>query len=1052
MTVVHAAAPGGAFSDELSVTSYDCTLGLTPAKAIAAGATVTLLLDWLDAGNHTRIKIIPATITIDVVAKGKTARVQQFKAGVTPGQPYPFTVLRRGSWLGVICSGALVFRGEVARPTGAQAGVTATGAWSVDSARIQRLEPVVFADNFMRTADEPGAWAIRSGEWKLQSAWDQDPHGNTNRFTFTDYAQNPFAWVGRSTGAFALCTAGEAFWEDYTFTTAVCPPATGAVGVLVNAVDGKNGLLLRWSPANDRGAQGNRLILYRMSAGQLTKLSEEQGGYVPKQWYQLSVVSNLEGVTVLVDKQPRLTVKDVSPWRGGVGLYAEGKEAAVFDDITVYGRGVKKDLLTENRVAQANQRFTNDSKGMKEWSTELGEWTSFPDAPGTRLSRQHFYGDHWITLTLKPRAVSTSTAPLAAPAVAKVNELSMVLNSDGKEITSGYRAVLQLTAEGQKPAVTLYRNTTKLASKVIATLTPNEAYALRLARRDNRVWVELDGKTVLEGVDKAPLAGLLPAYRASGCYAGVDNVVVVGRNQLDYIFADAPVDWLAQGTWIPTIRWSCSPSWSFLAGWSRGEAALWHKQRFTGDQSFEAFVAPKMEYPRQRALYEFRYRDMAITICGDGRNPRSGYSGIFMASGSDGSRQERTVLLRNGVEVASIPVPTAEVPNKDNSHRNWFDLVLYKRGSTVEFWVEGVKRLTYTDPNPLDGGVPAIWTQDNGISIARARLHFANAPQPRTDRQVILGDPWHPEWANVKTPLPLDFSGAWSTSGKPVRVQATPEEAPAGDEKAMTTSNEGTIFTPLKAGQHWYRISAGDGENQSADFHLALPVFDPALGRDDSQALVLYRFTEGKGNTVKDYSKVTPTANIMILKDTPVTWLPGQGLQLRGTTPMMTASAVDKLMAIARNKACTIEMWISADTQYPPQGWAGTMLAWETTDQRNFVLGHAWYKIVMAPRGSKLVGTDWNPKEGWLFNTGLSHVVITWDGTNMRCYVNGEIRGERWLPWNVEQWTNGCPLLLGNSAVMDHNFIGTYYLVAIHDRCFTDAQVLRHYNAGPSAK
>ncbi len=35
---------------------------------------------------------------------------------------------------------------------------------------------------------------------------------------------------------------------------------------------------------------------------------------------------------------------------------------------------------------------------------------------------------------------------------------------------------------------------------------------------------------------------------------------------------------------------------------------------------------------------------------------------------------------------------------------------------------------------------------------------------------------------------------------------------------------------------------------------------------------------------------------------------------------------------------------------------------------------------------------------------------------------------------------------------MQRNYLGTYYLVAIHDRCFSAGEVLRHYQAGPSAK
>ena len=209
----------------------------------------------------------------------------------------------------------------------------------------------------------------------------------------------------------------------------------------------------------------------------------------------------------------------------------------------------------------------------------------------------------------------------------------------------------------------------------------------------------------------------------------------------------------------PPVRWACTPTWSFLSGWSRGDAVLWQKQRFSGDQNLQAFVGVKMEYPREVDIYDNRYRDFAITICGDGHNPRSGYTGVFAAG-----TPPRLLLLRNGTEVASKPLAT--VPNRGANHRSWFNIALRKHGSTVEFWVADQRELSYSDPQPIDSGVPAIWTTNNGLCLARARLHFANPPTPRTDPRVILDNPWYPEWGNVGRPLTLQFSQA-ASSGQP---------------------------------------------------------------------------------------------------------------------------------------------------------------------------------------------------------------------------------------------------------------------------------------------
>ena len=111
------------------------------------------------------------------------------------------------------------------------------------------LEPVSFADNFMRTTDTPGAWTIEQGRWRLQTAWDEDPHGDAkSHFQNANFAQNPFAWHGEAERGAARCTTGKPTWEDYTFTAAVRPGAHGAVGLECNLDAQGNGCLVRWTP------------------------------------------------------------------------------------------------------------------------------------------------------------------------------------------------------------------------------------------------------------------------------------------------------------------------------------------------------------------------------------------------------------------------------------------------------------------------------------------------------------------------------------------------------------------------------------------------------------------------------------------------------------------------------------------------------------------------------------------------------------------------------------------------------------------------------------
>jgi len=1067
MTVFALAAPPDVFSDELTADRYDCILTLKPAATLAAESAVRVNLEWSSSStDYVCVTVGKETILIEAFKGGKAAGSWKVDAGVQPGTPYQLGILRRGNWFGLLHDQSLIFHTETPHGAGGKGALTVDAGWTVEEKRVQRLQPVTFADNFMRTSDDRGAWAVQSGSWRLQSAWDEDPHGNTNKFINVKYATNPFAWGGRSPNSSpALCTVGSASWEDYTMTVAIQPSHTG-VGVVVNMPDPHHGILVRWSAANDHSDTGNELALFQMDDTKLTPLAKSPGGFVPDQWYKLAVISDQSGIRVLIDDAVRLSLPDAMPWRGGVGLYAEGKTGAVFDDVTVYGHTLNTDLIAENEMVQANERLLADqaeSERNKEGVTTQKDWLPFPKVPGESLYQHDCYGDQWISLVLQKSARAGG-------------QLWMGLLNDGKAPGSGYIATITAGADG-KTAYSLYRDGVLLTSTKGFPLTPDEDYSLRLRCNAANVWLEVDGERVIGAENSKPPAGKRALYRADGAFANIRNMVVMSRNTYDYTFTTAPVDWVGDGTWMSTERWACSPNWSYLGGWSRGDAVLWHKQRFIGDQSLLAVVAPKMEYPRVREIYDQRYRDYGVTICGDGHDPRSGYAAIYGAADKQGKENKRTVLLRNGVEVASTPV--SALTFLQGGHHAWFSLNLIKRGNTIEFRVGGSLLLSYTDPDPIEGGVPGIWTADNGIMISHARISFANAPQPRTEPQVVLGDPWYPDWANVNRPLSLNFTDAWSTSGAPVQLSTVARSVPDGEKAAPTVEGTRVTLTPQQRGEHWYQIRAGDGQHRSADFNLSLPVFDPAQKRDDSHALLLYRFDEGQGTVVHDRSTNGSPLNLTIPAGSSVRWLPGRGLNLRGQTSIRSEAPAKKLMVLADRQSCTIEAWVSTDTLCPPSHWSGCIMSWESAaEQQNFALLHQFLSggayfttLVFAPCTSRLTENNQQALRLQGFPMGLSHIVVTWDGQMTTVYVNGlkigpvvnygrdtqEVGyftnsfGPQAVAWHTEAWKADARLLLGALSDGSRQYLGTYYLLAIHDNCFSEEQVQRHYQAGPDA-
>ncbi len=985
-------------------------------------------------GNDSiRINLSKTNAKVISVHNARPTMIGHFVPRVIPGKPYAITIMRRGTQLCLLHDDTILFDAQLPRAAGTKAGIALDHGWLLEDARVQPLEPVVFSDDFMRTSEERGAWQAQRGMWRLRSAVDSEHHGLGNHLEKASYASNVFSLQGSSASDSALYTAGQPFWEDYTFTVAVRPAAQGAVGVMVNMSSPEQGILARWTPANDHRPAGNKLIIYRVNGKQLTQIAESPGGYVPGIWYKFSVSSTWGALHVAIDDRERIAITNPTPMRGGIGLYAEGQQASEFYDVVVYGHGLNTDRIEELQREQIDERFQNDKNGMQSW-LNLDGWKLLVAIPPHWVSRNDYQADQYITLTVTP-----SSQPGGA--------LWLVVNGDGETALSGYRAVIEQQSAASI-SYTLYKNAQSIAMKTGPLLAADTEYTFRLERKGNRISLTRDGAAILTATDASPLSGKHPAYRAIGRFAQDAQVQASDNKVLDYMFTQAPVDWQTEGTWRPTVRWACDPSWSFLGGWSRGDAVLWYKKRFSGDHALQVFLGLNMEYPRERESYEQRYRDFCLTICGTGWNPRSGYTAIYGAEDQHGGHN-LLVLLRDGIRIAGKPIV---MPTRQNAHHQWFNLALHKEGNRVVFSLDGETVLAYDDPYPIAGGIPAVWTSDNSICVARIRLRFVNPPLHRSDLQVGIDELNSPEWMNVRQTLHIDFQQIGAVSGKPVNVQVIPLATPPGEEGALRADAKGVTFQPMKQGEYWYQLFATDGQYRSAKTNLSLPVFNPSLARDDSHALVLYRFAEGKGNIVHDLSRISPPADLQISNPAHVSWLPGHGLLLHHDVSLRTATNTDKLLSIAKTHAFTLECWLSADTLYPSTEWIACLLAWEkNATQQNLAIGYHFGNLDIPPQQALAWGSK-NAVEFSGFHNGFQHVVVTWDGIVTRVYMNGKSIGEAHIDWQPEQWVKDAPLIIGNQFDGKYPFPGALYLLAIHDRAFTENDVLRNYQAGPDAE
>jgi len=224
----------------------------------------------------------------------------------------------------------------------------------------------------------------------------------------------------------------------------------------------------------------------------------------------------------------------------------------------------------------------------------------------------------------------------------------------------------------------------------------------------------------------------------SGVLPDLKTVEIDSRNVYDYTFASAPTDWSVQsGVWEMTNRWNCSPGWSWFGGRSEEIASVWNKRRFEGDISVHFYFAFKMGLAGT-PKWSYHPSDVAITICGDGKDLGSGYSFIV---GADGNRH--SVLMKGDQVVAEstdkkalLPSMTDGQPPTNELHRHWWYVRINKIGSKVECWFDNDLAFTYDDPSPLDVGQLALWTYNNGIMLSRVQIYYQNELRPVYRKQA----------------------------------------------------------------------------------------------------------------------------------------------------------------------------------------------------------------------------------------------------------------------------------------------------------------------------
>ena len=802
----------------------------TPARAEGGDASY-LLLDEPVSGEYTLVCPPPADgqhelrLAFDVVgpdemsylrcANGQLALFRV--AGSAPqriGKPHPAAVAagaeialqRRTGRVRVIAGGRVLLDVPWDGPIGGKVGVDEQSGLALDALLVQPVDEPFLTDDFTREETEMAEWTTAGGTFRntVIQAVGADPARSANPFS-----------LQVATPADALATAGHWFWDSYRVSVNVRPLTSEMVGVCAYALDERNHLALRWRQGDDRAPAARQLVVVRDGREQV--LAEGPGGFVPGEWYRLELRVTPGRVEALIDRDPALTAATDAFGQGGAGLWVR-QGTAVFDDAFITSLDAP-----ETEPPKINPVFVEDDiMAAQQVYLPRGLWRpSATDSEYWHWGR--FYADASITLPLE--------------------------QLQGRDLTLVIRPAL--AAEGVETCLHLAGVIGRLSLWAEHNGQPRES-ANEPLPTDDPVTVDLRGDALIARQADRQLLTLALPPAAEGREFGlrnaasdaIDKIEITSDGFRDYTFSSAPTDWFqGKGLWGVTSRWHCEPGWTFLGGTGDPNPVTWTKHAYQGDIVLEYFGAIRMEEDIVGSPYAYIHPgDINATLCGDGSTLGTGYS--FVLAGWSNSK---TAILRNGQVVAErSDVVIADPTTRSDFHRHWFRVRAEKSGDLVRYWVDGDPVLEYRDPDPLDGGRVGLWTFQNDLMVARARLWFANEEQPGSVLRVPTLSAAPPPGAKRSadaTEVFDDFEtgvGEWTVpADAPGALLELDERAAAAGRRSLrvTNADEGGPFTvypvttPFRAGE-WSELS-----------------FDYRL--DPDVRLTLYLYTNGAWHAVE---------------------------------------------------------------------------------------------------------------------------------------------------------------------------------------------------------
>lgn len=224
-----------------------------------------------------------------------------------------------------------------------------------------------------------------------------------------------------------------------------------------------------------------------------------------------------------------------------------------------------------------------------------------------------------------------------------------------------------------------------------------------------------------------------------------------------------------------------------------------------------------------------------------------------------------------------------------------------------------------------------------------------------------------------------------------------------------------------------------------------LTIYDKALTEEEiqnryndseSELLAKWSMDENTGETVIDSSGNGNDGTI-----NGATWTDGKsGNALSFEWSSQDNVKIDYQESQIATDELTLEVWIY------PTAWDNIYAGYNRiiSKQPVYLLrganGSAHFQILTQNHGYQGVYSGYLELNQW------HHIVGTFDGRNIKLYVDNVLAGTNQLPAADSIATNEAPIYIGESPVLNEGFTGKIDEAAIYDRALTDAEIMDHFN------